>query len=175
MRKRLFGSEKLELIYLAGFGLMITIYGLQIRLVMHGQYNDIAMFQIYLDRAEKRRKWFCDYRFRVFHSKADFKSYAAHQCKLKKRRLIDVITRREVFYYHTGMDCDHSYWEHPCKYDNIFHAEKCIDSAYEDAEGALTFTRITRDEYDRCKERGNVSRDLALEAHENGHPHSIHL
>lgn len=100
------------------------------------------------------------------------KTGAKRKFESAKLRAVDVITMRKVYYWYTAYDCDMTYVEYGCEYKNIFDAEKCIDEAYESAEGRTTFERITKADYEESEA---VCRDLALEAFENGHPHSVHL
>lgn len=74
----------------------------------------------------------------------------------------------------SGMDCDCvSYGNHATVLDADLKAvEAHIDSALSWADGPMHFCLMTPSEAALLKPR---SRDLAAEAHEDGHPHSIHI
>lgn len=65
--------------------------------------------------------------------------------------VVDVATRRAVYYYHSGRDCDGVEYGRPVKYDNRLVAEKSMDDAYEWADGPMYFTRITKAEYEKAE------------------------
>lgn len=60
---------------------------------------------------------------------------------------VDVVTRRTVYYYHSGRDCDGVEYGGPVKYENRLVAEKSMDEAYDWADGPMHFARITAKEY----------------------------
>ena len=104
-----------------------------------------------------------------------FKWYSKRQLKVKStdalETFIDVTTRRTVYFYESGMDCDGVSSGSGSKYKNIFEAEKSQEHAYEWADGPLYFSRMTKQEYLESKPH---YRDHGMEAHEDGHPHNIH-
>lgn len=104
-----------------------------------------------------RRRWFIDELLREF----DW---------FIKVRLVDIITNRKIYFIHSSTDCDWSHSRCRCVVNNWREFDRYIENAHDNAEGPQGFERITKDEYDEYK---NSSRDLALEAYENGHPHSI--
>jgi hypothetical protein len=67
--------------------------------------------------------------------------------KLRAKLLIDKLTRRTVYYYCSGHDCDHSHFGYQVKYKNIYEAEIEIDDMYEWADGPMNFSRISKKEY----------------------------
>lgn len=79
----------------------------------------------------------------------------------------------EVAVVHNGMDCDCSRWEGVVVYlpANLKEVEGWVESFYDNAEGPqghyLEYPSV-------AASLRSSSRDLALEAFENGHPHSIH-
>jgi hypothetical protein len=89
----------------------------------------------------------------------------------KLNKALDYATQRTVYYYFESTDCDHTSVGYPIKYKNIQTAIVSINDAYDNAEGATYFSRITKAEYD---ENERYNRDLVLEAHEDGHPYNIH-
>ena len=88
---------------------------------------------------------------------ADFKQAASQ----KAEYAVDVITRREVFFYHSGRDCDGVEYGSGCAYKNIHEARESIEDAYEWADGPMSFTRITRKQYEEAE---SYSRDRFAEA-----------
>jgi len=90
----------------------------------------------------------------------------------KWERFVDVTTRRAVYFYESGTDCDGVSSGSPVKYSNIFKAEQDQDEAYNWADGPLYFSRITKAEYAEAK---SYRRDHGMEAYEDGHPHSLHI
>lgn len=86
----------------------------------------------------------------------------------KWERFVDVTTRRTVYFYSSGMDCDGVESGHRVKYKNILVAEKEQENDYEWADGPLYFNRLTKAEY---MEAESHYRDRGMEAYENGHPH----
>lgn len=78
--------------------------------------------------------------------------------------------------------CYLSRFERDCDMMQSFSVRQCNslesairyrDSVYEGAEGPCSVRPLTREEYDEAKPC-EETRDLALEAHEDGHPHVIY-
>lgn len=90
-----------------------------------------------------------------------------------ENRLNAVTVNGKVVSRSRGMDCDCASWDRatlinrPC----LFAEQRSIESAYEWAEGPLSlwYERPT-DDFENFSE----SRDLALEAYEEGHPHVVY-
>ena len=77
---------------------------------------------------------------------ADFKQAASQ----KAEYAVDVITRCDGVEYGSG-----------CAYKNIHEALESIEDAYEWADGPMSFTRITRKQYEEAE---SYSRDRFAEA-----------
>lgn len=97
---------------------------------------------------------------------------------------VDPLARRASFVAHvrsverggmvgvrdTGMDCDCSRWERHYNRPAVpRQLEAMMERGYEEAEGPQAFCIIPPVEEEAC-----TSRDLALEAYENGHPHVVY-
>ena len=89
--------------------------------------------------------------------------------KSKLERMVDVATRRKVYFYRSGMDCDGVEFGNAIAYKNIHEAEESQEHDYNWADGPMYFNRMTKEEYLAAKPH---RRDRAMEAFENGHPHS---
>lgn len=76
----------------------------------------------------------------------------------------------QICIVNSGMDCDCVDYCHSSivDYRGVFWFEKYEQDAYAWADGPLSIGFCRPDE-----RPGNYSRDLALEAYENGHPHYI--
>jgi hypothetical protein len=94
------------------------------------------------------------------------------KAKLWFRGLVDVVTRREVHYWYSSTDCDHTHVEYAVKYSNIKEAREVMEEEYESCEGATYFNRISRAEFEECQSE-RVQRDYVLEAHEGGNSYSV--
>jgi hypothetical protein len=69
------------------------------------------------------------------------------------------------------MDCDCAQWTVGQVVDaTVMGLKHMIESAYDDAEGPISYYFCSPE---RAKKQKRTSRDLALEAFENGHPWSI--
>ena len=106
---------------------------------------------------------------------------------LEKRSLSDRLSRREklafkieenaqeemVAIVYGGRDCDMSQWDNRVSYvpATVTHVEKWVDDYMEGAEGPQWW-HIEKPS--SAKELESSSRDLALEAHEDGHPHVVY-
>jgi len=99
-----------------------------------------------------------------WYTKRQLKRIAAR----KWERVVDVVTRRSVYFYQSGTDCDGVSSGNGIKYKNIFAAEREQESDYEWADGPLYFSRITKAEYEKSESH---YRDYGMEAHEDGHSH----
>lgn len=87
--------------------------------------------------------------------------------------LNEVTVNGKVVSRSKGMDCDCSAWDRATLTDRpqLFAEHRSIESAYEWADGPLSIW------YERPSEgfeNFNNSRDLALEAYEEGHPHVVY-
>lgn len=73
----------------------------------------------------------------------------------------------------SGMDCDCAAFEYASVVDatSIARIVARIHEAYDNAEGPLNFRFVTPNE---AKQYQGYSRDLALEAFEEGHPHVVY-
>ncbi|WP_373078647.1 hypothetical protein [Zhongshania sp.] len=71
-----------------------------------------------------------------------------------------MLTPWPVYFWFSSTDCDLMHVEYAVKYRNGREAMRCISDAYESAEGATYFSRLTRKEYLRC-ERDMVRDDIA--------------
>lgn len=120
-------------------------------------------------------KW--DYHIKVgkFRKYANIRIRSRYTIKKELRqlrtRVVDIVTRRPVYFYSSGMDCDCVSYGHPVKYDNIFVAEKDIEESYAWADGPMSYERMTKADYEEAE---SYSRDLAMEAHEDGHDHIVY-
>jgi len=72
-----------------------------------------------------------------------------------------------------GMDCDCSKWSGPCGVvpATYYAVDRALDRIYEGLDGPANFWLIPPDE---AEEMPYQSRDLALEAFEDGHPHVVY-
>lgn len=59
-----------------------------------------------------------------------------------------------VYYWHWGRDCDGVEAAHTVKYENGRTAIKSIESSYEWADGPMSFTRISKRQYNQYKSEG---------------------
>lgn len=91
--------------------------------------------------------------------------------KRKALFLLDVVTNRTIYFAVDSTDCDHCRSTYAIKCKNRFEATKKTNDIYEWAEGPTYINRITAEDY---KEFKSSQRDMALEAFEDGHAHSIH-
>jgi hypothetical protein len=91
------------------------------------------------------------------------------QGRLVLRNTIDRHAERgEVGIAWSSMDCDHTYASGVVVVPaNIYSVLKFEDSLYDDAEGPVSMTLTAP-----VRQR-NPSRDLALEAYEDGHAHTV--
>lgn len=107
------------------------------------------------------------------HFKFEYKPWAniKHDLRVKRTRLIDIVTRRPVYLSIDSTDCDHYRVVSAYECKNIFEADRVERDAYESAEGATYINRITKVEYEDFE---RSERDYALEAFEDGHPHHIY-
>jgi len=86
--------------------------------------------------------------------------------------VIDHITFRTIYIWYGSTDCDHCYSAYATKHRNIYAFKSFVEMCYDNAEGAQSFTRMSKKEY--LEERDHaVSRDYIMEAHEDGHPYSV--
>jgi len=94
------------------------------------------------------------------------------KAKAKERALfaLDIITNRTIYLAIDSTDCDHSRSTYTQECTNRFKAEAFIADTYDWAEGPTYIKRITKQEFIEFEA---TSRDMALEAFENGHPHLI--
>lgn len=67
-----------------------------------------------------------------------------------------------VYFWHYSRDCDLMESSHPVAYANRMIADEDINSSYDGAEGPMSFTPITAEEYEECKGE-YVFRDIAAE------------
>ncbi|WGH49736.1 hypothetical protein [Alishewanella phage vB_AspM_Slickus01] len=91
-------------------------------------------------------------RINVKHVKNDIKD--------KLQFFFDKISRRKVYFYNSGMDCDGVSYGSPMTFENIDEANDYIDNAYEWADGYMNFTRISKKQ---AKEAESYSRDTYAE------------
>jgi len=76
-----------------------------------------------------------------------------------------------VYYICSGMDCDGSQYSDAYRFDNGYAAYKEIAASYASADGPMGWTPCTFMEY---RTHIPYHYDLALEAFENGHPHTLY-
>lgn len=95
----------------------------------------------------------------------------------RKRATVELIAARNrnghIYVYVWQMDCDCASWDSmycmPATYEAF---DKFCDGIYENAEGRVSIHISTQEEYRKFRPS---SRDHALEAFEDGHPHSVHV
>ena len=99
-------------------------------------------------RREKHRRWSAMYRER------------------------EKIATGEAYYVESGTDCDCvQYCDRPRRIEgNWYEFDRYRNEAYEWADGLMYFSVLTKEE---AEEVMPFQRDLAMEAHENGHPHWV--
>ena len=107
---------------------------------------------------------------RGFDYSRAFKSKLA-AIKASVKRSIDIITNRTIYLEIDSTDCDHSRSTYAVRKSNIKKAEAFIDDLYQWAEGLTYVCEISKEEFEAFEAQ---HRDMALEAFENGHAHSIH-
>lgn len=91
----------------------------------------------------------------------------------RAERLASLAEGGRVCIVSSGMDCDGGAWAGRV-YDmpaNVYAVERFIERQYEWADGPLRLELASPSE---CEEVEYESRDLALEAFEDGHAHCIH-
>lgn len=103
-------------------------------------------------------------------TKARVRGWFNHKVKPFFTRMVDLATNRTVYFYESGTDCDGVSSGRAVEYRNLREAEKDHDSQYEWADGPLSFSRISKAEFNDAQP---FFRDLGLEAFENGHPHVL--
>lgn len=105
------------------------------------------------------------------YSLADFVSRKIKQAKKIVRKVKTQFSFMPVYFQVDSMDCDCSRSVRAVRYKNMREAERCIDSIYDNAEGPIYVTRISKKDYQSFK---SYRRDLAAEAYENGHSHIVY-
>ena len=102
---------------------------------------------------------------------ANFLIISQEEMSERMTNLIDKVTRRKVYFYEGGRDCDGVSSASGTEYNNIYEAEASQEKAYQWADGPLYFTRITKEEYNGSE---SYYRDYGTEAYEDGHAHNLH-
>lgn len=69
-----------------------------------------------------------------------------------------------------GRDCDCSSFGYATSFDSLEEAISYRDMMYESADGPIGISAITKEDFDAVEP---YSHDLALAAHEDGHPYSV--
>ena len=93
--------------------------------------------------------------------------------EILRRRLEEVAVDGQVWVYRRSMDCDCAVSEYVTRWPADLEGYVAAFEAVQDwAEGPETVAIITAAEAEEFGPRR--SRDLALEAHENGHPHVVY-
>lgn len=77
-----------------------------------------------------------------------------------------------VYYEIKQLDCDHASTTFVKRFGSHRELNRYLAEIWEWAEGPTYYHQITMAQYIRRKGK-SVSRDHALEAHENGHPHCV--
>ena len=72
-----------------------------------------------------------------------------------------------IYVVYGGMDCDCVSFTDKTSFSTLLAYKVWEDRLYEEAEGPVWHHRCSKKAYDEFE---TESRDLALEAHENGHP-----
>lgn len=124
------------------------------------------------DQQRLRRSEFAAYR-----SRKGFQVNAVHDAINFRAKVAEQVSRVAVSgrigYFTHSMDCDCAYGEYRQNRSasDIFSLAQDIERLYEDAEGPTGYSITAPFE----EEFSHSSRDLALEAFEDGHPHSVHF
>lgn len=103
-----------------------------------------------------------------------FKHPKRHLALFKERLVVarDILTNRTIYIAVSGMDCDHSTFSYVDKCKNHFDYKDKVDDIYQWADGITNVVEISKQEFEEFE--APESRDLALEAFEDGHSHNIH-
>lgn len=88
------------------------------------------------------------------------------------RQVAEYAEKGKIAMVNSGMDCDCSRWENSVSIirATVKSVDKWVDDFYKNAEGPQSY-RLERPSV--AKQLQHSSRDLALEAFEDGHPYSI--
>ena len=78
-----------------------------------------------------------------------------------------MIMTNTIYVVYGGMDCDCVRFTDKTSFSTLLAYKVWEDRLYEEAEGPMWHHRCSKKAYDEFE---TESRDLALEAHENGHP-----
>lgn len=73
-----------------------------------------------------------------------------------------------IYVVYGGMDCDCVQFSEKRTFSTLLEYKVWEDRLYEEAEGPMWHHRCSKKAYDSFEK--SQSRDLALEAYENGHP-----
>ena len=77
-----------------------------------------------------------------------------------------------IYVIYGGMDCDCVKYEDSTTCASQSDFEEWENELYEYAEGTVWARQVSKAEYDKFSPS---SRDLALEAYEDGHPHIVYV
>ena len=92
--------------------------------------------------------------------------------------LSDTIKLDGAVYFHKWeMDCDCASWTSLHKFTSYRQWLRFKYDRELNAEGPVRIMQISPDDYESCMSNASIllTRDHALEAFEDGHPHSIHI
>jgi hypothetical protein len=64
------------------------------------------------------------------------------------------------YYWYSSTDCDHMHVEYAVSYANGWIAESSMNREYDNAEGPMSFTRMSRSEWNEYK-HGHITDDRA--------------
>lgn len=108
------------------------------------------------------------------HGKRNYRALICEE-NARLRRILDrAQSDGKIGIVVSGMDCDCSSFHRERVYDSfssVMEIKRFEDKAYEDAEGPLTVSFIHPS---KINPSNNASRDLALEAFEDGHAHVVY-
>jgi hypothetical protein len=115
------------------------------------------------------------FRSAVAHHRATVRQFTDKLAERQRRaaRIASLAEGGRVCVVSSGMDCDGSAWSGRV-YDlpaSVFEVERFLERQYEWADGPMRLELASPSE---CEEIEYESRDLALEAFEDGHPHCLY-
>jgi hypothetical protein len=103
----------------------------------------------------------------------DVRKYHAFKRRLKSKfnHVKTWLNPFPVYFINDGMDCDCVRTTRACRSKNGYTFLKDCEAIYEGAEGPEHIQVVSRKEYE---DHTTQTRDLALEAFEDGHPHNVY-
>lgn len=132
---------------------------------------DVSLEALFTDGPFQGKSWIDVYKeMQETRQKLSRIRYPLKEAEFEAICLESLESHGKCFVSVSGTDCDCSSYSYAHTFDSLEEARSYKESAYDSADGPIGVCALTKEEYESHE---SYSHDLALAAHEDGHPYSV--